>query len=75
MKTARDLILKLYKEDHTTKGETDLLLDAIKVSNPVCAPYFDWTVRPYGDWTYKPYEQPSWTITNNTDNTSTNNVE
>ena len=74
MKTARDLILKLYKEDHITKGETDLLLDAIEVSKPVQLPYVDWTYRPY-EWTYKPYEQPSWTITNNTDNTSTNNVE
>ena len=29
MKTARDLILELYKKDHITKEETDLLLDAI----------------------------------------------
>ena len=29
MKTARDLILELYKDDHITKEETDLLLDAI----------------------------------------------
>jgi len=71
MKTARDLILELYKVDHITKEEANLLLDAIKVSNPVCAPYFDWTVRPYGDWTYQQHK-PSWTITNNTD---TNNVE
>ena len=71
MKTARDLILELYKEDHITKGETDLLLDAIEVSKPVQLPYVDWTYRPY-EWTYKPYEQPKWTITSNID---TNNVE
>ncbi len=78
MKTARDLILELYKEDHITTEETNLLLDVIEVSKPVQLPYVDWTYRhvdwayrPY-KWTYKPYEQPNWTITNNTD---TNNVE
>ena len=28
-KTATELILELYKEDHITKEETDLLLDVI----------------------------------------------
>jgi len=28
-KTARDLVLELYKDNHITKEETDLLLDAI----------------------------------------------
>ena len=64
MKTARDLILELYKKDHITTEETHLLLDAITVSKQVQLPYVDWT--------YRPYEQPRWTITNNTD---TNNVE
>lgn len=74
MKTARDLILELYKEDNITTEETNLLLDAITVSKPVQLPYVDWTYRPYEQlsWTYKPYEQPNWTITSNTD---TNNVE
>ena len=74
MKTARDLILQLYKEDHITKSETDLLLDAIKVSVPVQVPYVDWTYKPYQQpiVTYKTQEQPYWTITNNT---NTNNVE
>mgnify|MGYP005995028179 CR=1 FL=1 len=74
MKTARDLILELYKKEHITKGETDLLLDAIAVSKPVQVPYVDWTYKPYHQpsWVYRPYEQPYWTITNNTD---TNNVE
>ncbi len=64
MKTARDLILELYKDDHITKEETGLLLDAITAGKPVQLPYVDWT--------YRPYEQPRWTITSNTD---TNNVE
>ena len=64
MKTARDLILELYKKDHITTEETHLLLDAITVSKQVQLPYVDWT--------YRPYEQPRWTITKNTD---TNNVE
>jgi hypothetical protein len=32
MKTARDLILELYKEDHITKEEANLLLDAISTT-------------------------------------------
>jgi hypothetical protein len=74
METARDIILELYKKDYITRGETDVLLDAITVSKQVQLPYVDWTYRPYEQpsWTYKPYEQPNWTITNNTD---TNNVE
>ena len=72
MKTARDLILELYKKDHITTEETNLLLDAITVSTQV--PYVDWTYRPYAQpsWTYVPQDLPKWTITNNTD---TNNVE
>ena len=59
MKTARDLILELYKEDHITKEEVNLLLDVEKAS-----------VVPYIDWTSRPYEQPKWTITSNTNNTN-----
>ena len=58
MKTARDLILELYKEDHITRGETHLLLDAINKTvgtTFIPTPY-------YPDWTYRPYVQPSWTI-------------
>lgn len=70
MKTARDLILELYKKEHITKGETHLLLDAITASEPVQVPYVDWTYRPYPQ--QEPYKQPHCTITSNTD---TNNVE
>ena len=55
MKKARDLILELYKDDHITKEQTDLLLDAITVSKQVKLPYVDWTYRTNG--------QPRWTIT------------
>ena len=68
MKTARDLILELYKEDHITKGETHLLLDAITVSKPVQLLMLIGLI----DLTKLCYPQPNWTITNNTD---TNNVE
>jgi hypothetical protein len=62
MKTARDLILELYKEDHITRGETHLLLDAITASKQVQMPYVDWT--------YRPYEVTGGTTTsNNTNNT------
>jgi hypothetical protein len=64
MKTARDLILELYKEDHITKEETDILLNAISTTGTPT------TFIPYADWTYKTYEQPYWTITSNTDNTN-----
>jgi hypothetical protein len=66
MKTARDLILELYKEDHITKEETDILLNAISTTAGttfIPTPY-------YPDWTYRPYQQPYWTITSNTDNTN-----
>ena len=66
MKTARDLILKLYKEDHITKEEANLLLDAVNKTAGTTftpAPY-------YPDWTYRPSEQPRWTITSNTNNTN-----
>jgi len=76
MKTARDLILELYKEDHITKGETHLLLDAITVSKPAQVSYVDWTYRPYEQPRWQGTSgQPYWTITNNTDNTGTNNVD
>ena len=72
MKTARDLILELYKEDHITRGETHLLLDAITASKSVQLPYVDWIYRPYEQPKWQEPHKPSWTITNNT---STNNVE
>jgi len=68
MKTARDLILELYKEDHITKEETDLLLDAIK--NTASTTFIPTRYYPYVDWVYRPHEQPRWTITSNTDNTN-----
>jgi len=68
MKTARDLILELYKEDHITRGETHLLLDAINNvpgKTFISAPYYS-----YIDWTYRPYEVTGGTTTsNNTNNT------
>ena len=60
-KTARDLILELYKNDHITKEETDLLLDAInKPPQTITVPI---TTQP--DWTYDPYRpgQPWYTVT------------
>ena len=69
MKTARDLILELYKDKYITKKETDILLDAMNGTHY----YYNQPVQiPYIDWTYRPYEQPKWTITSNT---SSNNVE
>ena len=66
MKTARDLILELYKEDHITKEEADLLLDAVnKTAGITFIP-----TQYYPDWTYRPYEQPIWTITSNQNNTN-----
>ena len=66
MKTARDLILELYKEDHITKEEANLLLDAVdKTAGTTFIP-----TTYYPDWTYRPYEQPRWTITSNTNNTN-----
>ena len=73
MKTARDLILELYKEDHITKEETDLLLDAInKSAQIVTAPYNTGTITTKPDWTYDPYRpgQPYWYTS--TTNTSSN---
>ena len=66
MKTARDLILELYKDDHITKEETDLLLDAInKSAQIVTAPYNTGTITNIPDWTYDPNRpsQPWWTVT------------
>ena len=69
--TARDLILELYKDDHITKQEADILLDAIN-NTPgttfIPAPYYT-----YIDWVYRPHEQPRWTITSN--NTNSTDVE
>jgi hypothetical protein len=51
-KTARDLILELYKEDHITKQETDLLLDAISTKGDtsfIPLPYKDYTPNPLYD--------------------------
>ena len=59
-KTARDLILELYKDDRITKQEADTLLDAIDNKNNY---YTKPTYQPYPDWTYKPYEQPWYTVT------------
>jgi len=68
MKTARDLILELYKEDHITKEETDLLLNAInKTPGTTFIPAPQYT---YIDWAYRPCEQPHWTITSNTNSTN-----
>jgi len=66
MKTARDLILELYKEDHITKGETRLLLDAIiKPIQIATAPYNTVTITQKPDWTYDPNRpgQPWYTVT------------
>ena len=62
MKTARDLILELYKEDHITKQEADTLLDAIDNKNNY---YTQPTYQPYVDWTYYPTtpSQPWYTVT------------
>jgi len=67
MKKARDLILKLYKENNITKKQCDTLLDAIENRNWHYNPP---TYQPYIDWTFIPYEQPKWTITCNSDNTN-----
>ena len=74
-KTARDLVLELYKEDHITKKEADLLLDAITQKGNttfVPVPYREITTTP--DWTYDPYRpgQP-WYTTTGTDSTSVTN--
>ncbi len=59
MKTARDLILELYKEDHITKEEANLLLDAVnKTAGTTFIP-----TPCYTDWTDKPDEQPKGTRT------------
>ena len=58
MNKARDLILELYKEDHITKEEADILLDAIGGINYSYNPS---TIHPY--WEHRGMEQPSWTKT------------
>ena len=67
MNKARDVILKLYKEDKIAKDEVDVLLNAI-VGKDFC--YNTPIYKSYIDWTYRPEEQPKWTITSN--NNSTN---
>jgi len=61
-KTARDLILELYKDDRITKQEADTLLDAIDNKNNY---YTKPTYQPYVDWTYYPTtpSQPWYTVT------------
>jgi hypothetical protein len=79
-KTARDLVLELFKEDHITKEETDLLLDAInKPPQTVPVPYSTGTITTKPDWIYDPYRpgQPWYTVTstseaNTVDNSSIN---
>jgi len=76
-KTARDLILELYKEDHITKEETDLLLDAINQKEGttfVPVPYTPGTITTKPDWTYDPYRpgQPWYTITSTSEANSVN---
>jgi len=71
-KTAVDIVLELYKEDHITKEETELLLDAINQKgstqfipvpyenpNPYSPPY-----RPGDVWYY------NGTSTTTSDNTN-----
>jgi hypothetical protein len=72
MKTARDLILELYKEDHITKEETDLLLDAIEQKGgttfiPVPSEPHP-PLNPYNP----PYKQPDIWYTTGTTTTSDN---
>jgi hypothetical protein len=70
MRTARDLILELYKEDHITKEETDLLLDAIEQKGGttfVPLPY-EYPTTPYPP--YRPGD--IWYTTNTTTTTSDN---
>ncbi len=77
-KTARDLILELYKDDHITKGETDLLLDAInKPPQTVTVPYNTGTITQKPDWTYDPYRpgQPWYTVTSTSDANTINNIK
>jgi hypothetical protein len=61
-KTARDLVLELFKEDHITKEETNLLLDAInKPPQTVTVPYNTGTITTKPDWTLP--GQPWYTTT------------
>jgi len=66
-KTARDIVLELFKEDHITKEETDLLLDSIEKggTNFIPVPYRE--INPTPDWTYDPYRpgQPWYTVIGN----------
>jgi hypothetical protein len=70
MNKARDLILELYKKDHITKEEVNILLDGVEDKNCCYNPPI---YKPYIDWTYRPEEQPKWTITSNSN--STNELE
>lgn len=57
MKEARDLILELYKDDHITKQEAEILLDAIYSYKHI--QYIEPYKQPY---TTEPYK---WDITCN----------
>ena len=67
MNKARDVILKLYKEDKIAKDEVDVLLNAI-VGRDF---YYNTPIyKPYIDWTYRTEEQPKWIITSNSNSTN-----
>ena len=75
MKTARDLILELYKDNHITKEETDLLLDAINQKEGttfVPVPYNSETITTSPDWKYDPYRPGQPWYTTGTATTSDN---
>lgn len=66
-KTARDLILELYKEDHITKQETDLLLDAISAKGNTLSMPISYKEYTKPDWTYNPsYTVGPWYTTMST---------
>jgi len=67
MNKARDVILKLYKEDKIAKDEVDVLLDAI-VGRDCCYNPPIYKSRVFE--TYKPEDQPKWRITNNSNSTN-----
>lgn len=63
MKKARDLILKLYKENNITKEEVDILLDAINQQSNK----FIYQTPPQAPWALDtPCREPYWTVTCNT---------
>ena len=71
MRTARDLVLELYKDDHITKEETDLLLDAINQKGGtqfIPVPYEN--PNPYSP----PYRPGDVWYTTNTNTTTSDNT-